>query len=170
MSGGVKSGLIFGLASIIVVGGLTIIPTLGQLCCGPLAALLLGGVAGYLGVRWSGPSAGVGQGAIAGGISGIGALIGTIIGFILYIALVRAIPETRQILEDTLRQQSGAERLTAEDIDLLMSIAGPLGGFCFGILWLLFALGTGVLGAWIATRQRGGEQPQPPITMPPPAA
>ncbi|HWQ15665.1 MAG TPA: hypothetical protein VNL77_22885 [Roseiflexaceae bacterium] len=164
MSGGVKSGLIFGLASIIVVGGLTVIPTLGQVCCGPLAAVLLGGAAGYLGVRWSAPPAGVGQGVIAGGISGVGALIGTVIGFILYVALVRAIPETRELLEETLRQQSGAE-LTAEDIDMLLSIVGPVGGLCFGALWLLFALGAGALGGWVAARGRHSQEP--PLTMPP---
>jgi hypothetical protein len=165
MSGGVKSGLIFGLASIIVVGGLTVIPTLGQICCGPLTAVLLGGAAGYLGVRWSAPPAGVGQGVIAGGISGIGALIGTVIGFILYVALVRAIPETRQLLEETLRQQ-GNTGLTPEDIDMLLNIVGPVGGICFGVLWLLFALGAGALGGWLAARQRRGQEP-PPIVMPP---
>lgn len=168
MSGSVKSGLLFALISLVVVGGLTVIPTLGQLCCGPLGSLLLGGLAGYFGVRWSGPSAGVGQGVAAGGLAGIGVVLGTVIGFVLYFALIRALPETRALLEETLREQPGVEQLTGEDLDLLLGIAAPAAGFCFGLLGLLFTLGAGALGGWLAVRQRRGEQP-PPLTMPPPA-
>lgn len=164
MSGSVRSGLIFGLASIIVVGGLSAIPTLGQICCGPLSAILLGGVAGYLGVRWSGPTAGVGQGAIAGGITGVGVLIGTVIGFVLYFALVRALPETRQMLEEALRQQGSGGSLAPEDLDMLLNLGAPIAGFCFGLIWVVFTLGAGTLGGWLGVRQRGSP---PPLAMPP---
>ncbi|MEN9937105.1 MAG: hypothetical protein RLZZ387_3684 [Chloroflexota bacterium] len=171
MSGGVKSGLLFGLVSFIVIGGLTIIPTLGQLCCGPLGALLLGGAAGYVGVRWSGELAGMGQGVLAGALAGVGVLAGTVLGFVLYIALVRSWPEARQMLDEAVRQQQGAEALTPQDVDTLLNIVAPVLGFCFGLLWLLFSLGAGALGGWLAVQQRRGEQPpaQPPIAMPPPA-
>jgi hypothetical protein len=67
MSGGLKAGLIFALVSIIAVVGFSFIPAIGVFCCGPVATMALGAIAGYIGVRWSGPTAGIGSGTLAGG-------------------------------------------------------------------------------------------------------
>lgn len=70
MSGGLKSGLIFALVSIIAVVGFSFIPAIGVFCCGPIATMALGAIAGYIGVRWSGPTAGIGSGTLAGAFPG----------------------------------------------------------------------------------------------------
>jgi uncharacterized membrane protein len=49
MSGGLKSGLIFALVSIIAVVGFYFIPAIGFFCCGPIATMALGAIAGYIG-------------------------------------------------------------------------------------------------------------------------
>jgi hypothetical protein len=165
MSGGVKSGLIFGLVGLIVVGGLTVIPTLGALCCGPLGALLLGGGAGFMGVRWGGPAAGIGQGVLGGSLSGLGVLIGTIIGISIYFAIVLAIPEMQALLDEQL-QQPGMEGLTEADRQNLLGVLGPIAGLCFGVLNLILAVGAGALGGWLGVRQRKGQEPQPPMAPP----
>jgi hypothetical protein len=173
MSGGIKSGLIFALAALVVVAGISFIPTVGVLCCGPLGALLLGGLAGYVGVRWSGPAAGMGQGVLAGGLAGVGALLGSLLFFVIALAIVRATPELndmlRQQMEEAMRQQGGAG-LTEEELGLFLSLGSGLAGVCLGLLNLVFALGAGALGGWLAVRQARGSQPPapPPIAMPPP--
>jgi hypothetical protein len=168
MAGGLKAGLLFGAIALVVVAGLTIIPTAGILCCGPLGTLLLGGLAGYFGVRWS-ETPRIVQGVLGGGLSGFGALIGTIIGVVLLFAIARTIPELnaelqRQI-EETMQQQ-GTGSLTQEEMDLFLGLAPAIAGTCLGVLNLLFALGAGALGGWLGARQLRGA-PQPPLTMPP---
>jgi hypothetical protein len=170
MSGGLKSGLIFALAAVVVVAGISFIPTVGVLCCGPLGTVLLGGLAGYVGVRWSGAGARVTQGLLAGGLTGAGALLGTLLFFVIALAIVRTIPELngeiqRQI-DEAMRQQGGGS-LTQEERDLFLNLGGGLAGVCLGLINLLFALGAGALGGWLGVRQRRGEQP--PIVMPPAA-
>src|SRR5262249_51858430 len=76
MSGTLKSGLIFAVAGIVGVLALSFVPFVGAVCCGPLAAGIIGTAAGYYGVRWSGEGAGIGQGLLAAAIAGVGALIG----------------------------------------------------------------------------------------------
>jgi hypothetical protein len=171
MSGGLKSGLIFALVALVFVAAISFIPTVGVLCCGPLGALLLGGGAGYLGVRWGGPTAGVGQGLLAGGVTGGGALLGTVLFFVIAMGLVRTIPELNDELQrqmDEAMRQQGATGLTEEDMAMMLSLGFGVAGLCVGMLNMLFALGAGALGGWITVRQRQG-QAQPPISMPPAA-
>ncbi len=161
MSGGLKSGLIFAIVSIVAVVGFSFIPAIGVFCCGPVASMALGAIAGYIGVRWSGPTAGVGSGTLAGGISGIGALIGSVISWIVAF-LIQNDPA---LFEEVLRQieeQQPSSGLTSDDIRNLIGIVGPIMGFCAGLIHLLFAALLGAFGGWLAVRQR----PQPPMTPP----
>src|SRR5262245_55512863 len=105
MSGAVKSGLIFALVGIAAVAGLSFIPYIGALLCGPLAAALVGPGAGYFGVRWSPPTAGVGTGVLAGTIAGVGALIGSVLFWLVIFAIVRSMPQFEQAIDEALRQQ-----------------------------------------------------------------
>jgi hypothetical protein len=167
MAGGLKAGLLFGAIGLVVVAGLTMIPTAGILCCGPLGTLLLGGLAGYFGVRWS-ETGRMTYGLLGGGLTGIGALVGTIIGVVLLFAIARSIPELnaelqRQI-EETMQQQ-GTGSLTQEELDLFLGLAPAVAGTCLGVLNLLFALGAGALGGWLGARQLRPQQP--PLMMPP---
>jgi hypothetical protein len=162
MSGGLKSGLIFAILSIVAVAGFSFIPAVGAFCCGPVASMALGAIAGYIGVRWSGPTAGVGSGTLAGGIAGIGALIGSVIFWIAAFFIIQNDPA---LFEEVLRQieeQQPSSGLTSDDIRNLITFMGPLIGFCAGLIHLLFAVALGAFGGWLAVRQR----PQPPMTPP----
>ncbi|ABQ90129.1 MULTISPECIES: hypothetical protein [unclassified Roseiflexus] len=162
MSGGLKSGLIFALVSIIAVVGFSFIPAIGVFCCGPIATMALGAIAGYIGVRWSGPTAGIGSGTLAGGISGIGALIGSVIFWIVAILIAQSDPALFDEIIRQVEEQQPASGLTEDDIRNLIGFVGPVIGFCAGLIHLLFAVLLGALGGWLAVRQR----PQPPMAPP----
>lgn len=172
MSGAVKSGLLFALLGIFVVAGFSFIPVVGPLLCGPAGAALLGGVAGYLGVRWTVGNAGVGTGVLAGTIAGVGALIGSIAFWLIAFAMVRSMPEFEQAIEETLRQQnSGADPAEVRAIlDNILPIVGPFIGFCFGLIQLVISLAFGALGGWLSARNRATQGPPvaPPPMAPPP--
>jgi hypothetical protein len=173
MSGAVKSGLIFAFVGIISLIAFTILPAmisplLGICICGPLAVVLNGSGAGYVGVRWSKGSAGVGQGVLAGAIAGIGLLIGAVLLFVVLLMIVRSVAQNdpdlyAQVIENALRQQPEANIDPAE-LDQAMNILLPVAGFCFGLLALAFSVAFGALGGWIATRRRAGQEgpPSPP--------
>jgi hypothetical protein len=171
MSGAVKSGLIFALVGIAAVVGFSFIPYVGALLCGPLAAALVGVGAGYYGVRWSPPTAGVGTGVLAGAIAGVGALIGSVIFWLVVFAIARSMPQFQQTIEEALRQQPNAQ-INPSDMNALLNLVGPVLGICFGIFNLLLALGLGALGGWLAVRNRPRTEamstmPTPPMGPPP---
>jgi hypothetical protein len=166
MSGSVKSGLLFALIAIPAVVGFSFIPGIGALCCGPLGAMLLGGAAGFLAIRWSEPTAGVGSGVLAGGITGIGALIASIAFWWIAISLAQQMPGFEEQLEEALRQQPDSG-MTIEQLTDLVNVIGPFMGLCVGIIVLLFTLGAGAIGAMIATRNRNSDM-QSPMPPPPP--
>ena len=175
MSGAVKSGLIFALVGILGVIVSTILPAmlnpiLGVCLCGPLAIVLNGTAAGYVGVRWSAGSAGVGQGVLAGTIAGVGTLIGTVALFVMLLLFVRSIAQTdpelyEQVLRDAMRQQPDVN-LDPAAIDQMMSWMLPGVGFCLGVLNLLISLGFGALGGWLAARNRPQPGAAPAVATP----
>ncbi|MGB9752388.1 hypothetical protein [Roseiflexus castenholzii] len=162
MSGSLKSGLLFALISIVAVVGFSFIPAVGVFCCGPLASMALGALAGYIGVRWSGPTAGVGSGTLAGSVAGVGALIGSVIFWVIAIIIAQSDPVLLDQIIRQVEEQQPASGLTGDDIRNLITIMGPVMGFCAGLIHLLFAALLGALGGWLAVRQR----PQPPMTPP----
>lgn len=167
MSGGVKSGLLFAFVSLIAVAGLSFIPVIGVFCCGPVSSMALGALAGYIGVRWGGPAAGIGSGTLAGSVAGIGALIGSLIFWVISFMLIQSDPA---LFEEVLRQvgdQQSASGLTDDDIRGLVTVMGPVMGFCAGLIHLLFSVALGALGGWLAVRQR--PPAEPPAYTPPPA-
>jgi hypothetical protein len=87
------------------------------------------------------------------------------------ILILRASPELYdQVLRQALEQQPDIG-LTPEDLDALILPIGFFMGLCIGLIELLFALGAGVLGGWLAVRQRP-TPPAPPMDAPfvPPGA
>ena len=169
MSGGVKSGLLFGLIGLVVVVVVGFIPIIGALLCGPVVAAIIGGIAGYLGVRWGTANAGIGTGVLAGTLAGLGMLVGMIIFFTVSVILLRSSPEFDQQLQEALRQRPDVT-LTPEELKALAELIGPVGGFCIGLIYLLISLAIGALGGWIATRNRAPTSiyhPQPPMGPPP---
>ena len=121
MSGAVKSGLIFALIGVVAVVGLSFIPYVGALLCGPLAAALVGAGAGYYGVRWSPPTAGVGTGVLAGTLSGVGALIGSVIFWLIIFAIARSMPQFEQALEAQLPPNA---EISPSDLNAVLNLAG----------------------------------------------
>lgn len=171
MSGGIKSGLIFGLIAIPLTIVLSIIPYVGLLCCGPIVALLLGTGAGYLGVRWGGPEARLGQGVVGGTLAGIGSLLGSILFFVAALLIVRSLPEFDQVISNAIEQQNAGSQLTSSDFQSIMLVAVPLVGGCVGLVGLLFALGGGALGGWLRIRERTPAiPPDAPLPPAPPMA
>jgi hypothetical protein len=166
MSGAVKSGLLFALAGVAAVVGFSFIPLAGPLVCGPAAAALVGAGAGYLGVRWSAPGAGVGTGVLAGAIAGVGALIGAAIFWIIAFNMLQSLPGFQDQIRQGVQQQQPGAQIDSGQIDALIQIAGPFIGICFGIFNLLLALGFGALGGWLAAR--GAAQQMAPPTFTPP--
>ncbi|HMP40054.1 MAG TPA: hypothetical protein PKA05_06710 [Roseiflexaceae bacterium] len=170
MPGGLKSGLLFAVIAIVVVFALSFIPTLGVLCCGPLGALALGVLAGYIGVRWGGDEAGIGQGVLAGGVAGAGALVGVLFFGVAALLLIRATPEMyNEMMRQILEQQPDAG-LTAADMDVLFPIVLFAVVFCIGVIEVLFALCSGALGGWLAVRQRQAPPAAPGSPYVPPGA
>lgn len=159
MSGIVKAGLIFGLIAIPITIAFSFVPYLGILCCGPLLALLLGGGAGYLGLRWESTDPKIARGLLAGGMAGFGSLLGSMLFFVGVLAMIGSMPEFEQILQEALQQQAPDTELTGEQIRTMLSFSGPLAGACVGTFGLLFGLAGGALGAWIFTRQRNQSPP-----------
>jgi hypothetical protein len=172
MSGAVKSGLIFALVGIAAVAGFSFIPYVGALLCGPLAAGLVGVGAGYYGVRWSPPTAGVSTGLLSGAIAGVGALFGSVLFWLVIFALARSMPQFEEMIDEALRQQPNAQ-INPSDLNALLNLLGPVLGICFGIFNLLLALGLGALGGWLAVRNRPQQamtaptMPTPPLGPPP---
>ena len=167
MSGAVKSGLIFALVGLVGGVAFSLLPIGGPLWSIPIA-LIVGGVAGYYGVRWSAESAGVGTGVLAGAIAGIGVLIAAVIGWMIAFSRAMSLPGFEQRMQEQLQQQQGAQH-TPDQLNAFIGISGPLFGVCCGVVELVFALGVGALGGWLATRNRPrpGATPSAPLGPPP---
>jgi hypothetical protein len=171
MSGAVKSGLIFALVGLVWGVAFSFIPVGGPLWGIPIA-LIVGAVAGYYGVRWSGESAGVGTGVLAGTIAGVGVLVAAVIGWIILFNRAMALPGFEEMMQERLRQQQQGAQLSPDQLNAVIGISGPIFGFCCGGVELVFALGVGALGGWLAMRNRprpgtAPASPTPPLGPPP---
>jgi hypothetical protein len=160
MSGAMRSGLIFGAVGLIAVLATAFIPPPGPVVCGPLLAVLVGGLAGFYGVRWSVEQARVSRGVLAGSLAGLGMLIGAVIGYIvLFNRTISSDPSFQEQLGAFLQQQPDAQ-VDPGALGAMVGLAGAVAGLCFGVLNLLLALAFGALGGWLALRNR--PQPMPP--------
>lgn len=174
MSGAVKAGLLFALVGLLfallplpplldvpvpiwtVVLLLRIVPLL--VIFGP-TALVLDGLAGYLGARWSAPAT-VGRGVLAGGLAGTGVLLGIVAFFETIALLLTRDPDLRRQLMEQFSQQwsnqGGDPAIITGGFSALIIAAGV----CAGLMNLLLALGVGALGGLIASRQSAGGRRQ----------
>lgn len=178
MSGRIKAGLLFGLIALVTVPLISLIPTVGLLICGPVLVIGLAVGAGYLAIRWSDLQAGVGSGVLAGAFVGFGAAVGSIVFFVGALAFVSSTPELRDIVLDQALAQNPSAGISKEQLLNILPYVGVLLGSCVGLVELVFALGAGAAGAWLATRQRpagptatlgsypGGAPYIPPVTPP----
>jgi hypothetical protein len=159
MSGAMRSGLIFGAVGLIAVLATAFIPRPGPIVCGPLLAVLVGGLAGFYGLRWSVENARVSSGVLAGSLAGLGMLIGTVIGYVVLFNSLSSEPAFQEQLGAFLRQQPDA-KIDPGALGAAVGVAGAVAGLCFGVLNLLLALAFGALGGWLALRNR---PPAPPV-------
>ena len=159
MSGAMRAGLIFAAVGLIAVIATAFFPRPGPVVCGPLLAVLVGGLAGFYGVRWSGEQARVGRGVLAGSLSGLGMLIGAVIVYVVLFNSISSDPLFQEQIGAFLQQQPDAN-IDPGALSAAVGIAGVVAGLCFGVLNLLLALAFGALGGWLALRNRA---PAPPI-------
>ena len=162
MSGSMRAGLIFGVVGLIAVLATAFIPRPGPVVCGPLLAVLVGGLAGFYGVRWSIENARVSRGVLAGTLAGLGMLIGAVIGYIIVFNSISSDPSFQEQFGAILQQRPDAN-IDPAALGTMVAIAGAVAGLCFGVLNLLLALAFGALGGWLALRNR----PQPPAPIQP---
>ncbi len=166
MSGHVRAGLIFGAIAVVAVAALSFVP-----CGNILGALILGGLAGFYGVRWSGPNATVGKGVVASIITGLFAAAVTAVMAIVLVNMSINSPEVQQQLQQQLQeqQQQTGQQISPDQLAAIINAAGPIGGICAGIINLLLSLAAGALGAYIAMRNVRNVPPanQGPMSPPP---
>ena len=153
MSGAMRAGLIFAAVGLIAVVATAFLPRPGPVVCGPLLAVLVGGLAGFFGVRWTVMQARVSRGVLAGSLAGLGMLIGAVIGYIVLFNSISSEPAFQEQLGAFLQQQPDAN-IDAGALGAAVGIAGAVAGLCFGVLNLLLALAFGALGGWLALRNR----------------
>jgi hypothetical protein len=159
MSGAMRSGLIFGAVGLLAVLATAFIPRPGPVVCGPLLAVLVGGLAGFYGVRWSAENARVSRAVLAGALAGLGMLLGALIGYIVLFNSISSDPQFQEQLGAFLQQQPDAN-IDPGALSAAVMVGGAVAGLCFGVLNLLLALAFGALGGWLALRNR---PPAPPI-------
>jgi hypothetical protein len=153
MSGAMRAGLIFGAIGLIAVLATAFLPRPGPVLCGPLLAVLVGGLAGFYGLRWSVAGARVSRGVLAGSLAGLGMLIGALIGYIVLFNSISSDPAFREQLGAFLQQRPDV-KIDEGALGTMIGVAGAVAGLCFGVLNLLLALAFGALGGWLALRNR----------------
>lgn len=163
MSGAVRAGLIFGVVGAIIVIALSFIFPI----CGPLGAAIAGGLAGYFGIRWSSVNPSVGKGVLASVIAGVIVLIATIVFVIIGFSALRSNPQFAEAMEQALQQQQQTNpEISSADLEVALTAAAPVAGFCLGIINLLAAVIVGAIVGLIANRNPAPTQ-QPPMAPPP---
>lgn len=167
MSTGSKAGLIFIIPQLVVMIVSTIIgfvplflasnAPVGLIgcCVAPSAALILAGVAGYLGVEWDPATPATQTGTMAGLISGMGALFGAVV-FWISIGLILAYGVDNATLEASLDQLQnlsveGNGDITAVRAMLSMAVLFMTGvGVVSGLISLSMSFIGGLIGAHLA--------------------
>ncbi|HEU5103147.1 MAG TPA: hypothetical protein VFU22_29200 [Roseiflexaceae bacterium] len=164
MSGAMKSGLIFAAVGLIGVLATAFIPGPGSVLCGPLLAVIVGGVAGFYGVRWTSEDARVSRGVLAGTLAGLGMVVGAVIGYVVLFNSLSTDPLFQEQLGAFLEQRPDVQ-VDQGALGAAVGLAGVVAGLCFGLLNLLLALAFGALGGWLALRGRPGPSapPAPPL-------
>jgi hypothetical protein len=163
MSGTQRAGLIFGAVGLIATLATAFLPRPGPVVCGPLLAVLIGGLAGFYGVRWNIAEARVSRGVLAGTLAGLGLLIGAVIGYIILFNNISSDPAFQEQFEAFLQQRPDA-RVDPGALGAMIGVAGAVAGLCFGVLDLLLALAFGALGGWLALRNRPAAPPIEPLS------
>jgi hypothetical protein len=147
----IKIGLIFGAVGLV----LNTCFSAFMVVCGPVIALIMGGVAGYLAAQQEKSTAkneAARIGATAGGVAGGLNILGMIVGSVGALAFVQ-ITGVRL----PFGQVPPASSDPASQINLYTSNIGT--ALCFGIVGALFAAGAGALIAYFTTPDRPAALP-----------
>jgi hypothetical protein len=148
-----KTVLIFGIGSLFVFLGLTLLFPVCTLC----AALFAGAGAGWLVAYWTQPreqGTAATVGAQAGALSGIGAFLGQTLGGILNALIVG--PEGTVALNEAL----GLEMLELSQSSDAAYYAGAIGGqACCGLINIGLMAGLGALAAFVYFRYTNRSHP-----------
>jgi hypothetical protein len=134
------SGKTAAIVAFVVVGVASLVPEVGLFGLGPLAALVIGAVAGYQAASSSGSS-----GVRAGVTAGIGALIGTT----LFVAVASLILGGDAAIQDFVRasEPNPEARVPYEWIQPLAAVLGIFVGLVVGVVNLIAS----AIGGFVAT-------------------
>ncbi|WKZ34781.1 MAG: hypothetical protein QY332_14265 [Anaerolineales bacterium] len=123
--------------------------------CGPVVALVAGGLAGFFAARQENPptrNEGAKTGATAGGIAGVLIIVGQVIGAIGALVYMQA-SGTQPIFGEIPSMDSSPSILIGYYF-------GGLGtGLCFGIVGALLAAGVGAGAGYMATSDQSPAEP-----------
>ncbi len=142
------------LVAFVVVGLLSLVPGIGLFGLGPLAALVLGGVAGYRSA--SGPGS---SGLRAGLAAGVGALIGTIVFVAAASLALGGNPAIHELVRAS--EPHPEARVPFEWIQPLAAVLGVFVGLIVGVGNLVAAAIGGFVGALIAPTRSAGYRRDP---------
>lgn len=145
------NGLRTAVIAFLVVGVVSLVPAFGLFCVGPLAAAIVGAVAGYRAASSAevGPS---GAGIRAGVAAGVGALIGALVVATVTGLFIGSLPWVQNVV-----LQSGEEadaNVATEWIAPVASALGALVGVILGAMNFVAAVVAALVGAAI-----GGQRP-----------
>jgi hypothetical protein len=147
MSGAVRAGILFGIASVLAfVGAIFLVGILSVfafvIAFGSVIALGWG--AGYTAAKSATtPGSGVGRGASAGAISGTINLILLTIALVVLFNLLLSIPGFREQLNQAIQQNPEAAGL---DPETALGIGGVFLGGCLGFINLVLMVIAGLIG------------------------
>jgi hypothetical protein len=152
-----RVGLIMAALAAVTVGLSMLIPILGALLVAPLTAAFVGAGAGWWASKVMGYGT-AGRGAGAGALAGLGALLGSMIALTVAASILGNNAEFQQGLQQALEnaaQENPDAAIPAINAGALATAGGAIGGFCFGIFYLLLSTIGGLIGGVVYGRNRG---------------
>ena len=143
-----RAGWSMAALAFVAVGLSALIPLVGTVIIGPLAAIIIGAGAGWWASKLMG-SGGAGRGAGAGSIAGLGAFLGAVVGTIVLFSIFGNNPQFQQQFQQGLneaQQQNPEAQIPALNATAIAGAGGAVIGFCMG----LFNIFLSMLGGLIA--------------------
>jgi hypothetical protein len=165
-----RAGWSMAALALVATGLSALIPVIGTIIIGPLAAIIIGAGAGWWASKLAGAGT-AGRGAGAGSIAGLGAFLGAIIGTVVLFSIFGNNPEFQQQFQEGLneaQQQNPDAQLPALNPAAIAGAGGAVFGFCVGLFNIFLSMIGGLIaglvygnrGTTAAAAPVGGYVPQ----------